>query len=55
MQTFVFDTNVEAQHKLDTNELYIIQGKVQDSTSLVSTRDSILNHSLELEQSLRQC
>ena len=55
VRTVVFDHNVEAEHKLNNNGLYILQGKLQDNTFFVQSHDSVLNHSLELEHTFQQC
>lgn len=55
LRTIVFDHNAEAQQKLNSNGLYILQGRLHENTLLVQSHNSILNHSLELEHSVQQC
>ncbi len=55
VQTIVFDSDAQAQQKLNSNGLYILQGRLHENTLLVDLHNSILNHSLELEHSVQQC
>ncbi len=55
VRTIVLDHNIETEHKLNNNGLYILQGKLRDNTFFVASHDSILNHSLELEHTIQQC